>query len=338
MVVVSVSETYDLSTKVNKMSLLAIKTPSRNLIAKSYPGLAVNHRFFKLLKCDVKLACASVLPADPLQVGTTAGQIAPQDMFNPILYKAITTEGLSTLEYRLLGLGQGTYGNNDHNIEGESVISNDSNVTGGQNEFNAYYGLLSNHDGFRIAHPQSGLEMKGLIPLVHEKLYQYGSTELNRSTGTDPDTQPAICGSESGTSLRVDDLINWSMKGRSFPMPRINCTRLAVESQTDFGIKNNDIVNWQYAMPDIPSCYVGCIVMPPSKLNILYFRLVVRWYIEFSDPRPISEIVSFQGLATIGSNFYVTDYTFAKKDSEDDVALDLVETRDATIEKVMEGK
>lgn len=339
--VVSVSETYDLATKPNKMSLIAVHTPSKNLIAKSYPGLAVNHRFFKFLKCDIKLACASVLPADPLQIGTTVGTIAPQDMFNPILYKAVSNESLSTMEYRLRGLGTGAYGNNDHSLLGESVISQDSNVDGAADDFTTYYALLSNRDGFKVAHPQAGLSMTGLVPLVHERLYQFGD---NAHYGT-VNESPSIQSDQAGTGVLAGEQINYYMKGKAQPMPRINTLCLHTAStpdiSTNFGLRENSNV-LEVAVsdiPDLPKCYVAMIIMPPAKLNVLYYRLHVRWFISFDECRPISDILGFSGsgMTTVGLTFYQTNYSFAKL-SDDRVECDLVDGSAVDIEKIMEGK
>lgn len=334
---VTVSETYDLSTKPNKMSLVAIHTPTKNLIEKTFPGLAVNHRYFRFKYCDVKLACASVLPADPLSVGVSAGKIAPQDMFNPILYKATTSEGLSTLEYRILGLGRGAHG--QPSVDGESVTTENENPIGGADNFKAYYGLLSNRDGFKIAHPQSGLSMRHLVPLVHEKLFQFGQNES--TAGNSGDYQNMISDNESNTGLQFETMVNQALKGKSRRMPKMNTTFLTgSRTASKFGFSGTDTMdNDQNQMPDIPRAYVGLIVMPPSKLNVLYYRLVVRWYIEFSGVRPVSEILGLStgGLVTIGNDLYKTDYTFAKKDADDDTETDMVDTRDAEIEKIMEG-
>ncbi|ADB24814.1 ORF9 [Chimpanzee stool associated circular ssDNA virus] len=87
---VKVSETYDLSTQTDKMGFVGIHTPEGKLVYNMWSGLFKNFRKFRYASCDVTMACASMLPADPLQIGVEAGDIAPQDMFNPILYKAVS--------------------------------------------------------------------------------------------------------------------------------------------------------------------------------------------------------------------------------------------------------
>ena len=65
-VFVKVSETYDLSTKTNKMGMLGIHTPDGKLVYSMWRGLFENFRKMRFVSCDVAMACASMLPADPL--------------------------------------------------------------------------------------------------------------------------------------------------------------------------------------------------------------------------------------------------------------------------------
>ena len=69
MVFVKVSETYDLSTKIGKMGIVGIHTPDSDLITRHYGGFVQNMKFAKFVQCDVAMACASMLPADPLRLG-----------------------------------------------------------------------------------------------------------------------------------------------------------------------------------------------------------------------------------------------------------------------------
>ena len=98
MVFVKVRETYDLHTVRNKMSVIAIHTPDPKIIKNNFPGLLMQCKSYRPYSCDVKLACASVLPVDPLGVGLAEGDVAPEDMFNPILYSAMSNFGMSQLE------------------------------------------------------------------------------------------------------------------------------------------------------------------------------------------------------------------------------------------------
>ncbi|AJD07509.1 putative capsid protein [Odonata-associated circular virus 21] len=334
MVIVSVSETYDLSTKPNKMSLIALHTPSREIIKKTYPGLCMNCKYVRIVKQDVTMACASMLPADPLQVGVSSGDIAPQDMFNPILYKAISTESLSILEARIVGL-QAQPSQNVFN--GESVEKTDD-ATNMADDFAVYYALLSNRDGFRTASPQAGFSMKGLVPLVFEKYYPVGA-----NSSSDGNTA-IIRENSAGNGLEVSTWSGRSMRGRAHPMPRFNTTYVTGVSKAgetgvnrqENGMTNGHPYNCQVEMPTIPIIYTGAIIMPPSKLNQLYYRMVVRTYIEFSEVRPIQEISSFAELATYYTpEVYGSDYSTVAKTMTSQMAM--VDTQNADITKIMDG-
>lgn len=346
MVTITVSETYDLSTKPNKMSLIGIHTPPLAFVRKLWPGLFLNFKQVKFESCDISLACASVLPADPSQIGVEAGSIAPVDMLNPILYKAVSNEAMSTLETRLAGM----YSNStDATVKGQSLVVTKENATALDDEFPVYYGLLSNRDGWRVAMPQQGLSMTNLRPLVFEKLYQNASmTGLNPAT--DGDNYPGL--RKDGTSFAMT---SYAIRGNARPMPAVNTTTIPTGAlPTGVVAPGFDAANiptsenvgpiaWvaQTATPSVPPIYVGCIVMPPSKLQTLYYRMVVRWHVSFSGLRPISEITDWpSGLSAVSGYTYFSDYEFGSAVSGTKSVADtaMVSTADASIEKIMEGK
>ena len=191
MVSVRVSETYDLSTKVGKMGIVAIHTPTGSLIDKMWPGLVLQHKKVRFVKCDVAMACASMLPADPLQIGVEAGSIAPQDMFNPILYKAVSNDSMSNIQSYIQGYGSANIASTVAVNQGSVVDMNEPGFTkdyqgeptGSLNPgdpvqidaFSIYYGLLADSDSWKKAMPQSGLTMRGLYPLVYQVVSNYGA-------------------------------------------------------------------------------------------------------------------------------------------------------------------
>lgn len=349
MVTVTVSETYDLSTKVNKMSLIGIHTPGKSLIQKSYPGLLMNSKYISIDKVDVTLAAVSTLPISPDQVGLDVDNIAPQDMMNPILYKAVSNDSMSNIEARLHGLGFGA----GTQVSGSMVDAINDNVTGLSDEFNVYYSLLSNRDGFRIAHPQQGLSMRGLVPLVFDKYYNVGAfmttdqsvTDVG-DTGADEtpsgDLYPTVNVGAGG--IQVMNRPVQAMRGRPHRMPRFPTTYVTSVSNNPLGGSSpqNGMgtglpVNAEAQMPDILPVYLGMIIMPPAKRTVMFYRMVVRATLTFSEVRPLSEITSFAGLNTYyGSEVYHTDYALQSKQME--ATTDLVDVQNANIEKIMEGR
>lgn len=322
MVTVAISETYDLKTTPNKMSVLCVHTPDNAILKNAYPGLHMNYRFMKFEKCDVKIACASMLPADPLQVGTASGDIAPEDLFNPILYKAISTEGMSNLEKRLMAMANGDIGGND--IDGQSVDGSTDFFALGGTDFQRYYALLSNPSGWKMANPQAGLRMDGLYPLVYE-------TWSNLGEGGE---YPAVDGS-GYEKTTPGQMTSKSFRGSAHRMPRVPTTIYTGKTGANAGLSGLVAGNNQLDVPTLPTIPVACVIMPPSKLHALYYRMVVRWYVTYSDVRPLSDITNFEGLAYISGTTYGSDYTYAK-DSPDAERSDMVDSTGVdSITKVM---
>lgn len=330
---VRISETYDLSTQVGKMGLVAIHTPSMMSIIRLWGGLVKNFKFFRFVNCDVTMACASMLPADPLQIGTEAGDIAPQDMFNPILYKAVSNDSFNNIVNRIMVYS------NDSNIgtspSVESVNNPNFGLTQTQTDFDLYYALLADKDGWKKSMPQSGLSLKGLYPMVFSVLNTLGHQGIPfwKSTppiADDPDfvnTSPEI-GKNSG----VQGIgIGRFMRGPAMRMPRISTAVLNTSAPS---LDTTDgTLQLQYF--DVPPCYVAAMVLPPAKLNRLYYRLKVTWTIEFTEPRSLVEIMEFQNMADTGKTFYGTDYATQSKVAT--TTTSMVDTKDANVELVMEG-
>lgn len=315
------SETYDLSTKQNKMGMLAIHTPSMDTVARMWSGLLQNHRKIRISHCDVALACASMLPADPLQVGTEAGDIAPQDMFNPILYTAVSNDSFGTLQTRLYSLG---YFNGSQTA---SVDYDADPLPDSVDNWGVYYSLLAS-DGFRKAMPQAGLSMTALKPIVHLVSSTIGSSET-----TTPNGNPVLPSwNKLNGAIHNVNITAGILKGPSMPMPAIPTMYWKSNGQNteQFGS------TIQMEPATIPACYVACIIMPPAKLSKLYYRMTVTWHIEVSDLCPNTERSTFANLEYEGLNrFYYTDY--ATQSSKMTVKENMVDAIGFDAEKIMES-
>ncbi len=329
---VRISETYDLSTQVGKMGLVAIHTPSYDKVARLWGGLCKNFKFLKFTSCDVTMACASMLPADPLQIGTEAGDIAPQDMFNPILYKAVSNDSYSNFVNRIMCSVTGVYG-----ATGGSVSANNNpdfgNGTDGQplDQFSLYYSLLADKDGWRKSMPQSGLQMKGLYPVVFSVLNTIGDNAVANSqsiSGMSSEFNKVHSRISTGDTNKS---IGTFMRGPPIRMPRVPTAVLSASGGND----PEGVLTLEYNTPTYPVCYVGAIVLPPAKLNKLYYRMRVTWTVEFTEPRSLFELASFQSLEDMGTQFYGTDYATQSKVATNTTSM--VDTKDADVQLIMEG-
>lgn len=320
MVMVPIRETYDLSTKPNKMGMIAIHTPSMDVISRAWSGLVQNHRFMCCHHCNVTLACASTLPADPLQVGLAeSGQIAPQDMFNPILYTAVSNDSFGTIQTRMYSLGyfnanQSASVNYDQDVLPDSV-----------DHWGVYYSMLSS-SGFKKAMPQSGFSMKGLRPIVHTVLQNTQSNILTATTNNGGiSTWDKLNGAEHPTTVQ-----NATIKGGSRPMPAI-----PTMYWDNSGQNTEQFGSTIKAKPcTVPATFCAMILMPPSKLSVLYYRMTVEWWIEFSQLRDNMEISTLANLAYEGLNrFYYTDYV--DQSSKMDTTTNMVDVVDSEIKQIM---
>lgn len=317
MVFVKVRETYDLATVKNKMTVIGIHTPRPDIIKRNFPGLLMQCKAYRPYACDVRIACASVLPSDPLGVGLAEGDVAPEDLFNPILYKAMSNVGMSQLEARINSLVTeytpgSTLGSGD--VAGQSANIEVDGVTSASDEFPIYYGLLSNAHGWKHANPQSGLEMKGLVPLVHEMVYNIGDNYVNDNgnTGNGNAVAPSANGSGNITLPAL------GIRAGAKRMPMINTTTynaLAISppgfpQYQGAGLSNlpNNVET------DVPflNIVVAGIIIPPSRLHQLFYRMVVEWTIEFSQIRPLAEVTSLvTGLTLLGNSTHFQNYDYS---------------------------
>lgn len=347
MVTVRVSETYDLSTKVNKMGFVGIHTPTGNLIPKLWPGLCLQYEKFRFVKCDVAMACASMLPADPLQVGVEAGAIAPQDMFNPILYRAVSNDSMNNILRFVQAAAMATPAL-DVGLEEGSVVSFNnadfkSDDTGNPSidQFNIYYALLADSDGWRKAMPQAGLTMTGLYPLVYQMISSYGPSGISKGSPANTVTFPGVADADgqiaSTDGTISSDATNYMIRGPSMRMPSLPTMFYSEVFDGDvipsFGFLPNAYMNSNLGSLD--PAYVGLIVLPPAKLNQLYYRLKITWTIEFTGLRSMADISAWNRLGVIGSSSYGTDYD--EQSTSMASKLSMADTAGADIQKVMEG-
>lgn len=311
MVFVKVRETYDLHTVRNKMSVIAVHTPDPKIIKANFPGLLMQCKAYRPYSCDIRVACASMLPVDPQGVGTAEGDIAPEDMFNPILYSAMSNFGMSQLEARINEMAARPTSSSADVVGNSAVIDVDS-LTTETDEFPIYYGLLSNAHGWKHANPQSGLQMSGLKPYVYELLYNIGDTAPAANGGSSVG-QAAPSPTADGSSVVVPP--TYAIRGNGKPMPMINCTSYTVDGARNPFVSHTAASS---TMPDfheldVPwiKAVVAGIIVPPSRLHELFYRMVVEWTIEFSTIRSLSEVCSFNAIGGIGNITHWQNYDYS---------------------------
>lgn len=321
---VTITETYDMKTTVNKLGLVGIHTPQVTQLRKLYPGLLKNHRFFRFVKCDVVGACASVLPADPLQVGVSAGQVAPEDMFNPILYKAVTNTSFDTLVARIRDLP-------DVSVLGSVEEGGATAGVGDEYNFKLYYALLSEKGQWRKSMPQSGFVIKGLVPLAHTLVSTFGNVGPNMGNVT-------ALADDGETPVSVPDMTipelpdNWTVdpdgaksvyfRGRTVKMPKFPCH-----------VGTEDITDIPY--PSVPTTQVLALVLPPARLHEFWYRMRVTWTIRFENVCSTLDAGSWNAFQDVGASSHGMNYV--PSNSKLASSTDTVDADGVEINKVMES-
>lgn len=320
MVTVRITETYDLSSKLDSMGVIGIHTPTASEITKVWGNMFNAHSHYKIKSMDCVMACASMLPADPLQIGSDAGQIAPSDMFNPILFTAVSNEGFNSIINKIFS---GSSVGNNANMS--AVIKNVGGSGSSYTAFDVYYALLAEPDRYRKAMPQAGMSMKHVVPIVYPLYGTYGNGLTPGSDGqvgkAPGDSAMSRAPGDEGTY--VANAVGW-FRGRPVPMPAIPTRGIYASSASTAGSQ----VNLSY-----PSTYVACIIVPPAKQNLMYFRLSITWNLEFFGIRSDLEDKNTLNLGIAGKSFYSTDYGEQSKNFEQ--KTDSVDVSGIDIEPIM---
>lgn len=318
MVVVSISEMYDMRTEKGKMALVGVHTPNMGQIMRRWLGLCLNHRFYRILGADVSLSCAAMMPADPLQVGVDSDEISPQDLMNPILYRAMTNETWNSVLGRLYGRAGGDVDQNSVKAFTDAFTQLDADA-----QESIYYTLLSLPE-WKKAMPQQGLTMRNLRPFVFPVYANFGEgevpsthlTSLSMDTyASNLDGTPAKLGSTTANphfnSVRY-------YKGSARPMPRFPCTVPDAEFGDPVSITGDNAINKVNSFVNQGRTYVCGILMPPARTKEMYFRLRVVWHVEFQEICTIPDKA-----VVVGDTLsYLRSYSF----SEASKAPDSVET------------
>lgn len=277
----TINETYDLNTSVDKLTLLAVRTPTIDIV-KKYVNLQ-NWRKVRFNRCSFRLACVSQLPVDPLGVGTEVGQISPQELVNPILFKTVTGESLGGLLDAIYGTGATHQG---YSLKELKV----SNVNGDENNaLTTYYSLLAD-DSFRQSHPQVGLTATGMIPLVRNVLstmplgqsqgnpivadsYDTGGVGQNDAVPSFDSTTGNVTGAYAGGARQASNA-QMLISGHTVPLPAFDIAPIGAGVYA-----SGSTVRW-------PFSYVCACVMPPAIQKSLYFRCIVSWSVSLLEFAP----------------------------------------------------
>lgn len=307
------TETYDLNTIQDELSLLAIHTPQAESLKRMFHGFFEQYSKFKVLGCNFRLTCATRQDLDPTLAGNGAGQIDPRNVLNPILFKACTGEHINALCDQIYNRSEEVSTQYMGSVSQHIVSGNTSSLAVG-----AYYSLLAD-DSWRKEHPQKGITVMGLKPMVHKVVttQPFKWNVASSSNSVFPD-QPAVTGGAptvadntirgfggiSGSSDGTVDPVNPSVfvSNGMTDMPWLPTSYSQVVAyETGGNVMGSD--KTEVLATNIPRVYMGCLVLPPAigETGNLYFRLQIVWHILFKDFRPVQDLMSLTPAGQINS-------------------------------------
>lgn len=319
------TETYDLNTINDELSLLAIHTPQANTLKRMFHGMYEQYKKFKILGCNFRMVCASQQALDPTLVGFAAGQMDPRDVLNPILFKACSGESLNALLDQIYNPSEDVVPGGGSNL-GHSV---DQHIDSSARAKSAYYSLLAD-DSFRREHPQRGITVMGLKPMVHKVVttqpFKWSvAPTLNGYRGTG---NPLIAGDDnnsnthatggfggpSGSKVLNSDPVNPSVfvSNGLTEMPWLDTSYTKVHDFVDGSGQSQGGAKAASLVANVPRVYLGVLVLPPSEALNLYFRMQIVWHIAFKDFRPSIDLMPVSAPGPIDTD----------TDSNDGVGLD----------------
>lgn len=319
-------ETYDLSTKENALGVIGIHTPTGPSLTALYDGLFRNFKFMRFLKCDVKIACASLMPLDPLQVGLEAGEVNPQDIFNPILFTAVSNDYFGRIQSMIYNLSLGSDARGPSAVWNDDVVG-DYNALASNPQVSAldvYYGLLAT-DQFGTSMPQQGVSMRGLAPMCHTVAFDKAASGRSALGDFGPTTTIANP-QETGNGYEEVGIYTTGIT----PMPRI--PTVFARSGSAQGQQQTPTNIYEYNTGYNP-VYCGMVIMPPAVLQKLYFRMTVTWTIEFSQFRPVTDLQGLARWATLGQYTHKSDY--ATQSASMTSTASTVDVEDMDLEPIM---
>lgn len=308
----TVHQTFDLNTQVDKISVLGIRTPSWSLLSR-YVEMK-NWKKIKFNFANFKIACVSQLPVDPLGVGYEAGQVAPQELVNPMLFKTVTGESFDAMLDVIYNRDASAF---DSGWSPDTVTLTEQKIAGftpssDLSPVDIYYKLLGD-DSFRQAHPQVGLEAHHLVPLVREVLSVRPIVSVSSGTLARPfnyrhigdDFAPSYNASTGVLSEEAFTVgANQVMSGSARPMPAFDINGTVFQ--------NGQYISW-------PTQVCACLVMPPAIQKTLYYRCIVSWNITLSEFIP-----SFRTNFNANYNIY-HNWTDVPVDSATATALEVMD-------------
>ncbi|AMR73072.1 capsid protein [Human feces smacovirus 3] len=287
----SYQEILDVNTVKGNVTIIGIHTPTGNTPVRRLSGFFSQFRKFRYKGCSVQVVPAATLPADPLQVGFEAGEntIDMRDMLNPILFHGTHGESLQ-IAWNNIFYNHDRFNSTDTGstgyIEGAGFDADDVNFANSTNSpvETQYYQAITDRT-WRKFGIQSTFKLPFMSPRVWKASTVYpilpnayqdqgamntdsfmgGESALPQGTFFEPSLSRRV-GAQPTEILSQ----HWMSSGTT-PLGWLPTVTMPVNSGSVYP-----------APPTIlPKIFMGILVLPPSYLQELYFRVIVTHYYEF---------------------------------------------------------
>ncbi|ASM90389.1 capsid protein [Human feces smacovirus 3] len=286
----SYQEILDVNTVKGNVTIIGIHTPTGNTPVRRLSGFFSQFRKFRYKGCSVQVVPAATLPADPLQVGFEAGEntIDMRDMLNPILFHGTHGESLqiawNNIFYNHDRFNSATAAGSGY-ITGAGVDADDVAFADATNSpvETQYYQAITDRT-WRKFGIQSTFKLPFMSPRVWKASTVYpilgnaykdiGSMNVEPFAGAEM-AMPVGSFFDSPLSQKVGtngEVLeqHWLSSGTT-PLGWLPTVTFPVNSGT-VSPKPPTV---------LPKIFMGILVLPPSYLQELYFRVIVTHYYEF---------------------------------------------------------
>lgn len=280
-------EIYDIQTVSNKVSIIAIHTPTGSKPRQMLSGFFTQFRKYKYNGCSVVGTPAQRLGLSTPQLSTASGDamVNPKDVFNPALVRGCHGDNLNDA---LNSIYKGSFQNEGSAVGldqfGDSVVP-----TGGLTWEAMYYRMLQD-PSFKKFSLNSGIKLSGLHPMIYnvatnhqimpnESTANIGKTKLNPGHDNDPTYGTVFDGATRGT-------VSNGVPGGTTIYPQFFTNRLQALGWMDTRqVINSQGTNTTPAFTVLPKIFMSLIVLPPALSENVRtsMRFVVTHYFSFKE-------------------------------------------------------
>lgn len=317
-------EIYDVNTVSNKVSVIAIHTPTGAKPRKMLGGFFTQFRKYKYVGCSVVGTPAQRLGLNLAQLSVSGGQSAvnPKDVFNPALVRGCHGDNLNAA---LNSIYKGSFQNEGSSLGMDQYT--DSVVPAGSITWESMYYRMLQDPSFKKFSLSSGIKLKGLHPMIynvasnHQILpNEYSDTPgALQVEGSAYAFQPSIEGQVSkGDSA--------SASPRAAVKPQFMTNRLQSLSWMDTRQVINSQASADPGFTVLPKIFMAVIVLPPalSASVVTSMRFVVTHYFafkEFNTSLTLEGASEYYDWLTAVSKASKDNDTFETLNAEDSVEL-----------------